>query len=128
MSKLGVGVIAAVALLGIDYFLAVVSFLYTSAPEWILFAWLFVFFAAVYLRLGWMVFIVHNLITIVLIIRLIQYYQSDMWKYDPANIGSLMFEVAVVVFTNFLAWLVVRGLPRRSWFPRAEEDHSAAGR
>lgn len=128
MSRRILGVIAAIALVGIDYFLSIVSFLYTSAPEWILFAWLAAFFTALYLRLRWMIFVIHNLVTIVLLVRLVQYYQSDIRQFDPVSYGSIVFEISIIFFTNFLAWLVVRGLPRSPWFRPSNEDYSAADR
>ncbi|HEX8389101.1 MAG TPA: hypothetical protein VF636_08800 [Sphingomonas sp.] len=112
-------IFAFVALLTIDYFLLVAAFLYTPAPAgWLIVLGLIAFAAAIAFRLRWLIFATHNLVTAILIVRVVQSFRSPYRNYDDAGAGSLAFIIFLIIFSNFLAWLVARGLS-----PRAGGDH-----
>jgi len=129
MIKAAVAIIAGVILVGIDWLLLATAFLYSPTPaDWIGVVGLLAFSVAISLRIRWLIFVIQNAVTILLIVRTIQYFQSDLPReYGLLSVQSA-FVVASILITNFLAWLVARALPQRSWTNALREHQPTIGK
>lgn len=126
MMRLTFAILSFAMLIAVDWFLLAVAFLYGPASsEWIGVFGLISFSIAITLRLGWLMFATHNIVSAILLIRLVQYYQSDLRQEEPTSFSSSIAPLVAILFSNFLVWLVVRGFPERSWLRGSKDTHSA---
>lgn len=106
---------AALALLCLDAYLLTVAFLYGPAGFWIAAAaCIAIFAAALFLKRPWLAFVAQNVVSAILLYRLVQYAALPVETRGTGFTTNLLVPVAAIVVGNLLTWVVTRALPVRS--------------
>lgn len=129
MARVAIAVFASVALGAMDLFVMSVAFLYRPGlGGWVIGTVLIGFALALVLRAKWLVLLVQNLVTAVLLYRATEYSLLELDQRRDANVTSLVVLIGIITLGNLLAWLVARALPAKRRSDGTNPDYSAAGR
>ena len=122
MIRTAIAVVACILLIALDYYVVVASFVYRPESGDLFALMMLVSLAlALALRRPVLVYMVQAVVILPMF-----YFAITRWGQVTA--ASIVLLTAIFLLSIGLAWLVVRGLPQRSWFRSTEESHSAAGR
>ncbi|WP_338664660.1 hypothetical protein VQH23_05695 [Pararoseomonas sp. SCSIO 73927] len=103
-------IIAALALVALDFFILTVMFLYRPAGAEILAGVMLAgALAAVLLRWRWLFFASQNVVTAVTVLRLVQWEGPE----EIAELAGPILFVLLLALGNLLAWFVARIIPPR---------------